>query len=325
MKKLFYSFFALALTALTFTSCEDVPAPYLNPNDNNGEEPTTPTDENGTYASPFTLNTALTHAAATGVYVKGYIVGYVYGQKIADGSVFDADTCTVNTNVLIAASPDEKDYKKCMPVQLPRGDVRTKLNLKDNKTVLKQEVLLYGDIATYFGVNGIKNVTYAEINGQAVGTKPGESTGGTAYKKVNSIADGTYILAALKEGSTYVVAKPVESGKAYGWLYTVDVAMADEAIAAEAANEFTFKAVEGGYTIQDATGRYYYMSGNYNSFQVSESLPEADYVWTVTFNAEGNVVITNVGKNKTIQYSSEFSSYGAYTEVTNKLPFLFKK
>ena len=32
MKKLFYSLFALAMTAMTFTSCEDVPAPYDDPN-----------------------------------------------------------------------------------------------------------------------------------------------------------------------------------------------------------------------------------------------------------------------------------------------------
>ena len=34
MKKLFYSLFALAMTAMTFTSCEDVPMPYDDPNNN---------------------------------------------------------------------------------------------------------------------------------------------------------------------------------------------------------------------------------------------------------------------------------------------------
>ena len=36
MKKLFYSLFALAMTAMTFTSCEDVPMPYDDPNKNPG-------------------------------------------------------------------------------------------------------------------------------------------------------------------------------------------------------------------------------------------------------------------------------------------------
>ena len=33
MKKLFYSFFVLAMTAMTFMSCEDVPTPYDDPID----------------------------------------------------------------------------------------------------------------------------------------------------------------------------------------------------------------------------------------------------------------------------------------------------
>ena len=37
MKKILYPMLALALTAFTFTSCEDVPAPYDDPNDNTNE------------------------------------------------------------------------------------------------------------------------------------------------------------------------------------------------------------------------------------------------------------------------------------------------
>ena len=36
MKKILYSVFAIAMAAFTFTSCEDVPAPYDNPNNNGG-------------------------------------------------------------------------------------------------------------------------------------------------------------------------------------------------------------------------------------------------------------------------------------------------
>jgi hypothetical protein len=57
-----------------------------------------------------------------------------------------------------------------MPVQLPR-DVRNELNLKANPTLLQKEVLLYGDITTYFGVPGLKNTSYAEVNGKTVGSK----------------------------------------------------------------------------------------------------------------------------------------------------------
>ena len=36
MKKILYSVLAVAIMAFTFTSCEDVPSPYDDPN-NNGE------------------------------------------------------------------------------------------------------------------------------------------------------------------------------------------------------------------------------------------------------------------------------------------------
>jgi hypothetical protein len=59
-----------------------------------------------------------------------------------------------------------------MPIQLPKGDIRDKLNLSANAGNLGKEVLLYGDIAKYFSVPGLKNTSYAEINGTTIGSKP---------------------------------------------------------------------------------------------------------------------------------------------------------
>jgi hypothetical protein len=75
---------------------------------------------------------------------------------------------------MIAASPDETDYKNCMPVQLPANtEVRTGVNLKDNPGNLKKEILLYGNLAAYFGsTRGVKAVSYAKIGTTEYGTKP---------------------------------------------------------------------------------------------------------------------------------------------------------
>ena len=58
MKKLFYSLFALAMTAMTFTSCEDVPMPYDDPNKNPGgadtEEAVEPAGS-GTAEDPYNV------------------------------------------------------------------------------------------------------------------------------------------------------------------------------------------------------------------------------------------------------------------------------
>lgn len=89
------------------------------------------------------------------VAVRAYIVGYVKGSSIK-GTVFGADGA-VASNIAVADSPDETDYNRCAPVQLPtNSDVRYFLNLQDNPENLGIEVVLYGNKTTYFRTNGIK-------------------------------------------------------------------------------------------------------------------------------------------------------------------------
>ena len=80
-------------------------------------------------------------------------------------------------------------------------------------------------------------------------------------------------------------------------------------------NAFTFTAVEGGYTIQDSNNKYYYQSGTYNNFNVSETLPEdGSGVWSVEPQSDGTFKITNNLKNKYIQYTT-FGNYGSYADL----------
>ena len=138
----------------------------------NGETPTPSGIGDGTENNPYNVPGAMAKGEQTGAWVKAFIVGWVDGQAYDTGAKFNSEA-TVKSNILIAASADETDVTKCMPVQLPTGDVRNKLNLQDNPGNLKKEVLLFGDIATYFKVVGIKNTSYAVIDGTGVGTKPG--------------------------------------------------------------------------------------------------------------------------------------------------------
>ena len=124
----------------------------------------------GSYSDPYTVTAAIAAGSGNGVYVKGYIVGCVSGQAYDSGATFDALPDVV-TNILIAASSTESDPSKCMPVQLPSGDIRKGLNLVDNPSNLGKEVLLYGNIEAYFRVPGVKSVSYAEISGKTIGTK----------------------------------------------------------------------------------------------------------------------------------------------------------
>ena len=80
-------------------------------------------------------------------------------------------------------------------------------------------------------------------------------------------------------------------------------------------NAFTFTAVEGGYTIQDSNNKYYYQSGTYNNFNVSETLPEdGSGVWSVEPQSDGTFKITNNLTNKYIQYTT-FGNYGSYADL----------
>ncbi len=135
------------------------------------DTPDTPSGK-GSYSDPYDVPGAIAANSGTGVYIKAYIVGYVEGQVLTEGAHFTAEGCNVKSNMLIAASASETDISKCMPVQLPNGDVRTGLNLQDNPGNIKKEVLLYGNIEKYFGAPGVKAVTYAEIDGKNIGTKP---------------------------------------------------------------------------------------------------------------------------------------------------------
>lgn len=173
MKKIIYSLFVLAMAAFTFSSCEDVPAPYDMPT--KPETPELTTD--GTEANPYTVADAKIAATGTNVFVKAFIVGYV-PDKVLNEAIFGdaASAASAPTNILVAASADETNVTNCMPIQLPAGAIRTALNLKDNPGNLKQEVILCGNIENYFGATGLKSVAYAKIGAKEFGTKPGGST-----------------------------------------------------------------------------------------------------------------------------------------------------
>ncbi|MBQ8364915.1 MAG: choice-of-anchor J domain-containing protein [Bacteroidaceae bacterium] len=101
--------------------------------------------------------------------VKGYIVGWVEGQNYESGARFNNNVTEENgyTDILLADSPDETDATKCIPVQLPSGEVRSKVNIKDNPNNYKKLVTLTGSIEKYFGVPGLKSVTKALFEGES--------------------------------------------------------------------------------------------------------------------------------------------------------------
>lgn len=121
--------------------------------------------EKGTWDNPVTVTELLAGFSGSGKWFTGYIVGWV-DTTTADGNKFTALSstftapATLATNILMAATPDEKDYTKCVPVQLPSGSVRTALNLQNNPANLGKEVTVLADVEKYFGVDAaLKNAS----------------------------------------------------------------------------------------------------------------------------------------------------------------------
>lgn len=161
-----------------------------DPDDPDDPEPDTPSGPYHGYASPSTYITAfsqsydkpapfedfleggcvyedvahgkkLTEWKKRPLWIRGFIVGYVYGTEMAD-AVFDVSELQgksfSNTNVLIAERADETDYHRCLPIELPnRSQIRKALDLKQHPELVGTEVAVKGQVEKYFSVAGIKS------------------------------------------------------------------------------------------------------------------------------------------------------------------------
>ncbi|MCJ1908246.1 S-layer homology domain-containing protein [Planococcus ruber] len=131
-------------------------------------------------AEPITVAEAIANNTGTQT-VKGYIVGTTAtGPKFNQVAPF-----TVPSNLGIADSPDETDPTKILPVELPsKSAARTELNLVDNPSNFKAEVVITGSLQAYFGVPGLKSPTAFTILSDGETPPPAPSA-----EKVDSIAE----------------------------------------------------------------------------------------------------------------------------------------
>lgn len=147
------------------------------------------------------------------------------------------------------------------------------------------------------------------------------------FQKATTITSGKryLIVATENEGADLHIAGAITSK--FGYLYLVDPAHVDNdgtVIMNDLDNAFTITAVDGGYNIQQADGRYLYMKDNYDSFNADNAPSEGD-VWTIKPQADGTFIITNVSKNKFVQYDPSHTSFGSYADERGTLPMLYEE
>ena len=142
------------------------------------------------------------------------------------------------------------------------------------------------------------------------------------YKKATELKSGNaYLLVAYNNDSTYY-AYPLDESKKYGYLYCGEAeGQLDEIKVKSSYNDtFTFTTEGTGYSIADPYGRYLTQSGEYKSFQLSDT-PAA---WNVEPQADGTYKIEMNGYY--IQFSGNYDSFGVYTDeqAESSLPMLFE-
>ena len=172
----------------------------------------------------------------------------------------------------------------------------------------------------------VKAVAFVEVNGEKlysdVVSEKYYISAVKPFEKVTEFAAGEYLIHANGFAATALS----ETGN-YGYLPQFAVEANGNFIETNAFYAFTFTEVEGGYTIQDAFGRYVYQTGTYNSFNVATEMPAEGAVWTVAIDkTTGEATITNTSVNKYIQYSAQYKSYGSYATAQSNAfkPSLYK-
>ena len=209
-----------------------------------GDTPNPPAggDGDGTEASPYNVakiialnpsSTTESPAGGAGVYVKGYIVGYMPStpKTTLDNTVFGAPA-DLKTNIVLGPAADCKDYTQCIAIQLPNNAVRTALNLQDNPSVLGKAVTLYGDVMKYCSAPGLKNTSKYTLEGG--GDTPNPPAGSTIYEGLVSNMDGwTVDNVTIPDAASYIWQWKEYNGSGYlnASCYISGTAYASEAYA----------------------------------------------------------------------------------------------
>lgn len=189
MKKFIYSCLFLAMAAITFSSCEDVPAPYNMPTED--ETPEVQPSGTGTAADPFNVAGAVKYIEDGGSeselkYVKG---------KVVSIEKFDASY----GSMIYYISDDGTSTNQFKVYNGYAGPNRTKFSGED---ALKQgdEVVICGNLIVFSGTKEFQTGNYiVSLNGVGGATTPDTPTTGKGSESdPYTVAEA---IAAIKAGA----------------------------------------------------------------------------------------------------------------------------
>lgn len=195
MKKFIYSCLFLAMAAITFSSCEDVPAPYNMPTENESQK--VQPSGTGTAADPFNVAGVVKYiddggSAETEVYVKGKVVSVEQGS-------WKADYGSLKYYISEDGTPTNQFYV----FNGYAGPNRTKFSGED---ALKQgdEVVICGKVDVYNGTKEfLANNYIVSLNGVGGATTPDTPADGY-INETFSKSFGTFTLKTIK-GTPWII------------------------------------------------------------------------------------------------------------------------
>lgn len=202
MKKIFYSMLMLAMAAMTFTSCEDVPEPYTwpTPPDNNNEEEVVTPQGSGTLEDPYNVAAAQALIQTLGadvqseeIYVKGFI------SQIDDISPVP-ETTYGNATYWISdqkgSTAGQLEIYRGYSLGGERFTSRDEIK-EDDEVIVKGKVVNFRGSTPEFTTGS----SIYSLNGQTAGEKPVEQTIGTLDEPI-TVAKALELINALSEGGT---------------------------------------------------------------------------------------------------------------------------
>lgn len=189
MKKFIYSCLFLAMAAITFSSCEDVPAPYNMPTENESQK--VQPSGTGTAADPFNVAGAVKYIEDGGSESE---LKYVKGKVVSIGK-FDASYGSMIYYISDDGTPTNQFYV----YNGYAGPNRTKFSGED---ALKagDEVVICGNLIVYSGTKEFQTGNYiVSLNGEGGTTTPDTPTTGKGSESdPYTVAEA---IAAIKAGA----------------------------------------------------------------------------------------------------------------------------
>ena len=278
----------------------------------------------GTKENPMTVADVLAASMdESTVWVKAYIVGNINGSKM-ENIQFTAEGASA-TNIALADAQNETNVANCIPVQLPTGDIRAAINLKDNPGNLGKELLIQAQLIKYFGQNGLKNAAAFELSGE--GVEPGPQPGSNDFEAALTDNQGawTFVDKILPEGLSYVWAQSSSYGMkasayANGTKYVTESYLVSPALILGENSVLTFDHVQRYAAEDPATQLTLLIRGDKpDSWQYQLPIPNYSDGSSWTFVSSGDIDLSAYA-GKTIQLWFRYTSdenFAATWEIKN--------